>query len=619
MPHEPDALSLEEVRAKVDQAYAAWLDYRHFSQEQADAVVEAVAAAGRAESRRLAAMAVDETGMGNVEDKTAKNLLCTDILPRSMRGLRLLGLLRELPAERVTEIGVPVGVVAAICPTTNPTSTAFFKILISLKAGNAVVLSPHPRAKECTCAAAGIAMEAAEKAGAPRGLIQCLERPTLEATQALMKHPKTALILATGGSGMVRAAYSSGKPAYGVGPGNVPIWLDPSADVAEAVRLVVEGKKFDYGTVCSSEQTLVAERRMREAVLDALRANGAYLMSDAERAAVEKTLFAGGTRVRGECVGKSPQKIAEMAGFSVPVGTKILAGEIAGIGKEFPLSAEKLSPVLALYWVDDFEAGVRACEAILHFGGIGHTAVIHARDEAKVSEFARRVSAFRVLVNTPAPQGSVGITTNLQPSMTLGCGAIGGNVTSDNVGPQHLVNIKRVAWAVRTPEEATGRSDSGMKAMDRAVLAAAVARILAERGVTVKPAGAEDAVRAALPGGAAPAAGSGPAGKEVTREAVEAAVDRFLGGQAAAPACACPHGAEKREEAAAAGAGQAPPPEKPPEPPAPKIEIVDFVCEADVREAIAKKKKIFIGKKTIVTPAARDAASGEEVLIMTER
>lgn len=618
MPHEPDPLSLEEVRAKVEQAHAAWLEYRHFSQEQADAIVEAVAAAGRAEARRLAAMAVDETGMGNVEDKTAKNLLCTDILPRSMRGMRLLGVLRELPAERVTEIGVPVGVVAAICPTTNPTSTAFFKILISLKAGNAVVLSPHPRAKECTCAAAGIAMEAAEKAGAPRGLIQCLERPTLEATQELMKHPKTALILATGGSGMVRAAYSSGKPAYGVGPGNVPIWLDPSADAAEAVRLVVEGKKFDYGTVCSSEQTLVAERRMRDAVLDALRANGAYLMSDAERTAVEKTLFAGGTRVRGECVGKSPQKIAEMAGFSVPAGTTILAGEIAGIGKEFPLSAEKLSPVLALYWVDDFEAGVRACEAILHFGGIGHTAVIHARDEARVSEFARRVSAFRVLVNTSAPQGSVGITTNLQPSMTLGCGAIGGNVTSDNVGPQHLVNIKRVAWAVRTPEEAMGRADSGMKAVDRAVLAAAVARILAERGVTVKPAGAEDAVRAAMPAGAASETGLAPAGKEISREAVEAAVDRYLGREGAAPACACSHGAGKREEAAAASAGQAPP-EKPPEPPAPKIEIVDFVCEADVREAIAKKKKIFIGKKTIVTPAARDAASGEEVLIMAER
>jgi len=612
MPHEPDALSLEEVRAKVEQAHAAWLEYARFPQQQVDAIVEAVAAAGRAEARRLAQLAVDETGMGNVEDKTAKNLLCTDILPRWMRGIRTVGVLREIPEQRITEIGTPVGVVAAICPTTNPTSTAFFKILISLKAGNGVVLSPHPRAKDCTCAAAGIAMEAAEKAGAPRGLIQCLERPTLESTQELMKHPKTAVILATGGSGMVRAAYSSGKPAYGVGPGNVPILIDTSADLPAAVRLVVEGKKFDYGTVCSSEQTVVAEKRLREAILRELKANGAYLMNDAERAAVEKTLFSGGVRVRGECVGKSPQVIAQMAGFSVPQETAILVGEIAGIGKEFPLSAEKLSPVLALYWADDFEACVRACEAILRFGGIGHTAVIHARDESRVSEFARRAPAYRVLVNTSSPQGSVGITTNLAPSMTLGCGAIGGNVTSDNVGPQHLINIKRVAWAVRTADEAMSRKDSGLSAADRAALVAAVERYLAERGIAVGPAAAPAAVAAALPAGAHAA----PAGGAIPRDAVAGAVDRYLARAGAAPSCACTHEAQAPQQPPPQGQ---PAPEKAPEPPAPKIEIADFVCEADVREAIAKKKKIFIGKKTIVTPAARDAAAADEILVMAER
>ncbi|MEJ5369980.1 MAG: aldehyde dehydrogenase family protein [Bryobacteraceae bacterium] len=610
MPHEPDALSLEEVRTKVELAHAAWLEYSKCSQEQADAVVEAVAAAGRAEARRLAQMAVDETGMGNVEDKTAKNLLSTDILPRWMRGVRTLGVLREDAAQRVTEIGVPVGVVAAICPTTNPTSTALFKILIALKSGNAVVLSPHPRAKECTCAAAGIAMEAAERAGAPRGLIQCLERPTLEATQELMKHPKTAVILATGGAGMVRAAYSSGKPAYGVGPGNVPVLVDVSADVAEAVRRTVEGKKFDYGTVCSSEQTVVAERSLRDRILEELKKNGAYLMNESERAAVEKTLIAGGTRVRGECVGKSPQKIAEMAGFSVPTGTTILAGEIAGIGKGFPLSAEKLSPVLALYWVEDFEAAVQACEAILRFGGTGHTAVIHARDEARVREFGRRVPALRVLVNTPSPQGSVGITTNLAPSMTLGCGAMGGNVTGDNVGPQHLINIKRVAWAVRTPEEAMGKQDSGLSASERAALVAAVERYLAERGIAVKAEAAPAAVAAAMPGGS-------PGGETggITREAVMAAVDRYLEKTGGGPACACTQSGGQ----AAPKESAAPAPSEPPAPPAPKVEIVDFVCEADVREAIAKKKKIFIGKKTIVTPAARDAAAADEILVMAER
>jgi hypothetical protein len=394
----------------------------------------------------------------------------------------------------------------------------------------------------------------------------------------------------------------------------VPILIDASADLPAAVRLVVEGKKFDFGTVCSSEQTVVAERRLRETILAELKRNGAYLMSDAERAAVEKTLFSGGTRVRGECVGKSPQKIAEMAGFSVPPETTILAGEIAGIGKDYPLSAEKLSPVLALYWVDDFEAGIQACEAILRFGGIGHTAVIHARAEDRVAEFARRVPAYRVLVNTSSPQGSVGITTNLQPSMTLGCGAIGGNVTSDNVGPQHLINIRRVAWAVRTPQEAMGRQDSGLSAADRAALVAAVERYLAERGFAVKPSGAQAAVAAALPAGS-PAAPPASA-REIPAEAVAGAVDRFLSraGAPPAPACAC-----SQEKPAAPPASVQPAAEKAPEPPAPKIEIVDFVCEADVREAIAKKKKIFIGKKTIVTPAARDAAAADEILVMAER
>lgn len=611
MPHEPDALSLEEVRTKVEQAHAAWLQYAKFPQERIDAVVEAAAAAGRAEARRLARMAVDETGMGNVEDKTAKNLLSTDLLPRSMRGLRTVGVLREIPGERITEIGEPAGVVAALCPTTNPTSTALFKILICLKAGNAVVISPHPRAKDCTCAAAFIAMEAAEKAGAPRGLIQCLEQPSLESTQALMKHPKTALILATGGSGMVRAAYSSGKPAYGVGPGNVPVLIDASADLPAAVRLVVEGKKFDYGTVCSSEQTVVAERRLRDTVLAELKRNGAYLMNDGERAAVEKTLFSGGVRVRGECVGKSPQKIAEMAGFQVPPETTLLAGEITGIGKDFPLSAEKLSPVLALYWTEDFESAVQACEAILRFGGIGHTAVIHARDSSRVSEFARRVPAYRVLVNTSSPQGSVGITTNLQPSMTLGCGAIGGNVTSDNVGPQHLINVKRVAWAVRTPEEAMGHEDSGLSAADRAALVAAVERILAEKGFAVGTGGAQAAVAAALPAGA-PAA---PAGTEIPAAAVAGAVDRYLARTGAAPACACSGPKPQQQPPGSANSE----PGEPAGPPAPQIEIVDFVCEADVRDAIAKKKKIFIGKKTIVTPAARDAAAAGEILVLAER
>ena len=292
------------------------------------------------------------------------------------------------------------------------------------------------------------------EAGAPEGVIQCLTQPTLESTQALMRHQRTAVILATGGSGMVRAAYSSGKPAFGVGPGNVPVLLDRSADVSEAVAKVVQGKSFDYGTVCSSEQSLVAEESLREPILAALRAARAHLCDEPQREALAKLLITPAGSINAKCVGQPASRIAEMAGFQVPPDTPILAVEIQGVGRAHPLSAEKLSPVLSLLFVRDFEAALDACEAVLRFGGLGHTSVIHARDEARIHEYARRMPAMRVMVNTPSPQGSVGITTNLLPSMTLGCGAAGGNSTSDNVGPLHLINIKRLAYAVRRPEDA---------------------------------------------------------------------------------------------------------------------------------------------------------------------
>jgi hypothetical protein len=428
-----------------------------------------------------------------------------------------------------------------------------------------------------------------------------------------MKHPKVAVILATGGSGMVRAAYSSGKPAYGVGPGNVPVLIDTSADIPQAVEKVVSGKSFDYGTVCSSEQSVVAERSLRDRLLAEFQARKAYLLNDAERAAVQKVLFSSGTTVSAACVGQSPQKIARMAGISVPADASILVAEIAGIGKEHPLSAEKLSPVLAVHFADGFEGAIAACEAILHFGGVGHTAVIFATDEGKVRQFGLRMPAFRVLVNTASPQGSVGITTGLQPSMTLGCGAIGGNVTSDNVGPQHLVNIKRIAWAIRTPDEAMSGAASAQAApaaaatgLDRQSLVAAVERYLAQRGVTVT--------------GSAPAPAPAAPRPAPLRATVESVVDRFLAGRAqeappAAPSCGC--SLKKAPDAPAAAA--APEPAKKAEIPAPKVEIVDFVCEADVRAALAQNRKIFIGPKTIVTPSAREVAARDEVLVMAQR
>jgi acetaldehyde dehydrogenase (acetylating) len=495
MLHDKDLLSIQEARSKVDKAYAAWLKYRAYTQEQVDAIVERMAAAGRANARRLAEMAVEETGYGNVKDKIAKNLLNADILPRRMRGMKTVGVLQEVPERKLVEIGVPVGVVAAILPTTNPTSTAIYKILISLKAGNAIVLSPHPRANGCTCHTAELLYRAALEAGAPEDIIQCIGGSTMEGTHALMRHERTAVILSTGGAGIVKAAYSSGKPAFGVGPGNVPVLFERTCDVADAVAKVVVGKAFDYGTVCSSEQAIVVESSLREQVLAELKRNKAYFCTTGEKDALGKLLVMPNWNINPACVGQAPAKIAQMAGFTVPADTSIIVAELDGVGKQHPLSVEKLSPVLALYFVSDYGEALNTCEALLRFGGLGHTAVIYSRDDARIREFGLRMPAMRVLVNTPAPQGSTGITTDVFPSMTLGCGAAAGNITGDNVGPQHLINIKRLAYVVREAEEAFETSpesavESGSAAgrtgrLDRKTITDAVEKYLVSRGMSV--------------------------------------------------------------------------------------------------------------------------------------
>ncbi|MGH9657633.1 MAG: aldehyde dehydrogenase family protein, partial [Bryobacteraceae bacterium] len=370
-----DLLSIQEVRTKIEKAHRASQEYRKFTQDQVDPIVEAMAAAARAHAQRLAEMAVEETGYGNARDKLAKNLLCADLLPRRMRGLKTVGILREIPEEKVTEVGVPVGVVAAILPTTNPTSTAIYKILIALKAGNSIVLSPHPNAMACTCATADVMYQAALQAGAPEDIIQCITTPTLEATNALMRHERTGVILSTGGHGIVKAAYSSGKPAFGVGPGNVPVLIERSADVPAAIAKIVDGKSFDYGTVCSSEQAIVAEEALRERVVAELKSRGAYFCNDAQKQALGKLLLTPAWTVNPKCVGQPAAKIAQMAGFEVPPGTPVLVVELDGVGKQHPLSAEKLSPVLSLYFAADFAAALDRCESLLRFGGLGHTCV----------------------------------------------------------------------------------------------------------------------------------------------------------------------------------------------------------------------------------------------------
>src|SRR5437763_10113449 len=291
MLEDKDLLSIQEVRTKVEKAHAAWQKYRAYSQEQIDAIVERMAAAARAHSKRLADLAVEETGYGNAKDKYIKNILNCDWLPRRMRGIKTVGVLRELPDEKIVEIGVPLGVVAAVLPTTNPTSTAMYKTLISLKAGNAIVISPHPRAFQCTCETAAVLYQAALEAGAPEDIIQCVELATMEGIQALMRHERTAVIMATGGTAMVKSAYSSGKPAFGGAPGNVPVLIDTTADLEDAIAKVVAGKSFDYGTVCSSEQAIVAEASLRDRILSLLKANQAYICNDAQAESLGKLLM----------------------------------------------------------------------------------------------------------------------------------------------------------------------------------------------------------------------------------------------------------------------------------------------------------------------------------------
>ncbi|HEU0123918.1 MAG TPA: aldehyde dehydrogenase family protein [Bryobacteraceae bacterium] len=581
MLQDADLISLQEVRTKVEKAWAAAQRFRAFSQEQVDAIVERMAEAARGHAQRLAEMAVEETGYGNAKDKLAKNMLAAERLPAELRGMKTVGVLRERPEEKVTELAVPVGVVAAILPTTNPTSTAIYKSLIALKAGNAIVLSPHPRAKGCTCATAEVLYRAAVSAGAPEGIIQCLSQPTMEATNDLMRHPRTAVILSTGGAGIVKAAYSSGKPAYGVGPGNVPVLLDTSADASMAVRGILAGKTFDNGTLCSSEQTIVAESKLRPSVLGALQAQGAFLCDSTQADALARVLFSRGTTVNPDLVGHSATEIAKKAGFSVPAGTRVLTAEIMGIGKDHPLSAEKLSPVLAVHFVENFDAALLACEAILRFHGLGHTCGIYTNDEGRALQYAQRMPAHRILVNTPTPQGSVGITTGLFPAMTLGCGSVAGNATGDNITPLHLLNVKRLAWAIRPwagPEEGPALA-SGNTPVTRARIAAAVDRYLTgTRNPSASP-----------------------------QKTVANIVDRFLENKGIVQTC---------EPCAASR--QTPEP-KAPEPKTQPVTITDFVCEDDVRQAIRHNKKIYIGAKTIVTPSARELANGQrdEILVQT--
>jgi acetaldehyde dehydrogenase (acetylating) len=444
-----DLQSIQEVRSLVAKAREAYLRYKEFSQEQVDRIVAAMCEAGFKASERLARLAVDETKYGKVADKIIKNQFSTRDLYEFIKDIKTVGVIREDTKKKILEIAEPMGVVAAVVPTTNPTSTAMFKCVIAVKARNAIVVSPHPRAKNCTQEAVHVVRHAAENAGAPPELIQCLSLPTTEGTNELMRHRDVAVILATGGTGLVRAAYSAGKPAYGVGPGNVPVYIDRSADIPKAVADAVAGKTFDWGTLCSSEQALVVDAPVADRVIEELKKQKAYFLNEAEADKVAKVLVTPEFRINAEMVGQSPQRIANAAGLSVPEDTRVLVARLTGVGRQYPLSMEKLSPVLALYIEDGWQKGCDRCIELLNFGGRGHTLAIHCQDREVIMQFGLKKPAFRIIVNSPAAIGAVGYTTELDPSMTLGCGSYGGNITSDNIGPVHLINIKRVAWETK--------------------------------------------------------------------------------------------------------------------------------------------------------------------------
>lgn len=443
-----DLQSIQEVRNYLEEAKTAQKIMAKMNQSEIDHIVESMVKAAREEAERLAAMAVEETGFGNVPDKTVKNLFAANDVYNSIKDVKTVGIIRRDEENRVWEVAQPVGIVAGIVPSTNPTSTVIFKSLIAVKAGNAIIFSPHPAAAKCTTEAARIMQEAAERAGAPKGLILCITQPTLAATNELMKHKLTDVILATGGPGLVRAAYSSGKPAYGVGPGNVPVYIHESANIEKAVELIIESKTFDYGTICASEQALLVDESIKEKVVAEMTKQGAYFLNEEEKRKVESIILVNGG-LNAKIVGKSPQVIGEMAGIEVPSEAKVIVAEETGVGKEYPFSIEKLSPTLAFYTVKDMQAASELAQKLLDAGGLGHTVGIHAEDEKVIEAYTIDKPAGRIIVNAGTTFGAIGATVNVKPSLTLGCGAIGNNVTSDNVTVNHLFNIKRVAFGVR--------------------------------------------------------------------------------------------------------------------------------------------------------------------------
>lgn len=563
-----DLASIAEARALARRAKAAQLILAEFSQAQIDAIVDAMAAAVTPQAEALARLAVEETGFGVVADKIQKNLFGSKQVYEFIKPMKTVGVINRIDDKKIIEIAEPFGVVAAIIPSTNPTSTAIYKILISIKARCAVVMTPHPSAARSITRTADIMYEAGRKAGLPDGAIGWMTSVTLEGTQELMKAREVSVILATGGMGLVRAAYSAGKPAYGVGPGNAPCYIESSADVRKATNDILIGKSFDNGVLCSSPNSVVVDQAIDAEARRQFLDQGGYFLSPAEAETLAKQLVTPQRLPNPAFVGKSAAFIAQQIGITVPPNTRALIAELKGVGRDHPLSIEKLCPVLSYYVVKDWREACERCKEILRYGGMGHTMSIHSQNDAVILEFGLHKPAYRICVNTPSTLGAIGFTTGLDPAMTLGCGGFGGNITSDNITPRHLINVKRVAYELRPAQ-------------------------------TSRPAPAPSAiVSAAVPtdGPRLPQAPAKPQPDSISADTLTTRIDRFLATRGLGPNLGSPPAAPTPAQPSTAQAEK-------------------FICEDDVRLALKEGRKLLVGDRTIVTPAARDAGEAAKVFI----
>ena len=578
-----DLASIAEARALTRTARQAQPLLAELSQEQIDQIVGAMADAVTPHAEALARLAVEETGYGVVEDKIQKNLFGSRRVYEFIRPMKTVGVINRLEDRKVVEIAEPFGVVAAIVPSTNPTSTAIYKVLIALKARCPIVISPHPSAAKCITRTVELMADAAARAGAPPGSIGWMNTVTLEGTQELMKAREVAVILATGGMGLVRAAYSAGKPAYGVGPGNAPCYIERSADLPKAARDIMTGKTFDNGLLCSSPNSVVVDESVAEEARRQFQALGAYFMNDAEADALAKVLVTAQRLPNPALVGKPAGVLAEKAGLKVPEGTKVLIATLKGVGRDYPLSIEKLCPVLSWYVVNDWRQGCERCIEILRYGGMGHTMAIHSENQDVILQFGLKKPAFRICVNTPTTHGSIGLTTGLDPAMTLGCGGWGGNITSDNISPKHLLNIKRLAYEVRpaAPSATMAKTATSAHVPGGPVPLPKAPAVPEQRGIPAQALAARIDAFLASRGYKAPSAKDGKASSEALN--AKPAVGN--------PAKAGFHHPSEPQTAA------------------------EFVCEEDVRAALAAGRTLLIGEKTIITPSARDLGESRKVFV----